>query len=315
MSSLQKKTVRYIIALFIIFSLNFLIPRIMPGDPVANLLGENYFVTQSTIEELTSRLGLDKPLFGQFLDYWKSILRLDLGYSYHFNQKVLTILLARMKWTLILLIPSILLGAFAGTFLGALSGWRKNNAPNKLTTAFFLTIYSTPPYFLGIICLFLFSFKLALFPLKGFYESGNFFDIILHLFLPILVMSAFSAARNYMIMRGSVIQEKGMLYVVYARAKGLHGDRVLFRHIFKNASLPVITLVALDFGFLLSGALFVEIVFSLNGMGTLIYDALLSRDYPALQGALLVITVMVVAANFLVDIIYRILDPRVKENR
>ncbi len=315
MSSLQKKTVRYLIALIIIFSLNFLIPRIMPGDPLANLLGEDFILSQSTVEELRSRLGLDKPFLGQFFDYWKSLLRLDLGYSYHFNQKVLTILMARMKWTLLLLIPSILLGAVAGTYLGALSGWRKNNLPNKLTTALFLALYSTPPYFLGIICLFLFSFQLALFPLKGFYGTGGLGDIFLHLFLPILVMSAFSASRNYLIMRGSVLQEKGKLYVTYARAKGLHGDRILFRQIFKNASLPVITLVALDFGFLLSGALFVEIVFSLNGMGTLIYDALLSRDYPVLQGSLLVITVMVVAANFLVDIIYRLLDPRVKEKR
>lgn len=314
MSPLQKKTIRYLIALFIIISLNFLIPRVMPGDPLANLLGENFILSQSTVDELRSRLGLDKPLPAQFFDYWKSVLRLDLGYSYHFNQRVLTIILARMKWTLLLLIPSIILGAVAGTFLGALSGWRRNNMPNKLTTAFFLSIYSTPPYFLGIICLFLFSFKLALFPLKGFYGTGGIGDILLHLFLPILVMSAFSASRNYMLMRGSVIQEKGKLYAVYARAKGLHGDRILFRHVFKNASLPVITLVALDFGFLLSGALFVEIVFSLNGMGTLIYDALLSRDYPVLQGSLLIIAGMVVAANYVVDVIYRIVDPRVKED-
>ncbi len=313
MSPLQKKVIRYLIALIIIFSLNFLIPRIMPGDPIANLLGENFIVTDSTIEELKSRLGLDKPLLDQFLDYWKNILRLDLGYSYYFNQKVLTLLLARLKWTMAFLIPSIILGALFGTLLGALSGWRRNNVPNKLTTMFFLSIYSAPPYFLGILFLFVFSFKLALFPLKGFYETGGIGDVLLHLFLPILVMSAFSASRNYMIMRGSIIQEKGKLYVVYARAKGLYGDRILYRHIFKNAALPVITLVALDFGFLLSGALFVEIVFSMNGMGTLIYDALLARDYPVLQGTLLIITVMVVAANFLVDVIYRIIDPRVRE--
>lgn len=313
MSPLQKKAIRYLIALLIIFSLNFLIPRIMPGDPITNLLGENFIVTESTLQALKSRLGLDKSLFDQFLDYWKNILRLDLGYSYLFNQKVLTILIARIKWTLLLLIPSILIGAVVGTFLGALSGWRKNNVPNKLTTALFLSLYSTPPYFLGILCLFLFSFKLALFPLKGFYGTGGLGDILLHLSLPILVMSAFAASRNYLIMRGGVIQERGKLYVLYARAKGLYGDRILLRHVSKNASLPVITLIALDFGFLLSGALFVEIVFSLNGMGTLIYDALLSRDYPVLQGALLVITLMVVAVNFLVDIIYRLLDPRVEE--
>ncbi|MDH5386675.1 MAG: ABC transporter permease, partial [Candidatus Aminicenantes bacterium] len=117
----------------------------------------------------------------------------------------------------------------------------------------------------------------------------------------------------YMIMRGSVIIEKEKLYVVYARAKGLLGDSILFRHIFKNAILPVLTLVALDFGFLLSGALFVEIIFSMNGMGTLIYEALLSRDYPVLQGCFLIITIMVIGANLIVDVLYSIIDPRVRE--
>ena len=137
-------------------------------------------------------------------------------------------------------------------------------------------------------------------------------DIAHHLFLPILVMTLFSLSRNYMIMRGSVLQEKNSLYAAFARAKGLYDDEVLFRHVFKNALLPIITLLALDFGFILSGALFVEIVFSMNGMGNLIYDALLSRDYPVLQGSFLIITLMVVSANLLADLLYSRLDPRVR---
>jgi peptide/nickel transport system permease protein len=125
-------------------------------------------------------------------------------------------------------------------------------------------------------------------------------------------MSLFSASRNYMIMRGSVIQEKQMLYAAYARAKGLYGYQILFRHVFKNAVLPIIALVALDFGFIFSGALFIEIVFSMHGMGNLIYDALLCRDYPVLQGSFLVITLMVVTANFLSDYVYTLVDPRVR---
>ena len=303
---------RHLIALFIIFTLNFIIPRAMPGDPITNLLGENFVASEDAIQELKSELGLDKPWHTQFIDYWKDIFSLRLGYSYHFNQKVLSIIFSRIKWTLALLVPSILLGAILGTLFGALSGWKKNNLVNKTTTRAFLAMYSSPPYFLGIILLYLFSFKWGLLPFKGFYETGTFFDILQHLFLPILIMSAFAASRNYMIMRGSVLIEKEQLYVVYARAKGLHGDSILFRHIFKNASLPVITLIALDFGFLLSGALFVEIVFSMNGMGTLIYEALLSRDYPVLQGCFLIITLMVIAANFIADVLYSYIDPRVR---
>jgi peptide/nickel transport system permease protein len=310
----KKKALRYLLALFIIFTLNFIIPRAMPGDPVTHLLGENFIVSESTIQELRQDLGLDKSLPAQYLDYWKDIFTLRLGYSYHFNQKVVTTIISRMKWTLALLLPSILLGAILGTLLGSLSGWRKNTWGNKSTTWAFLAVYSCPPYFLGIIFLYVFAFKWGIFPFKGFYETGTFLDVCQHLFLPVLIMSLFTASRNYMIMRGSVKIEKEKLYVVYARAKGLYGNAILFRHIFKNASLPVITLIALDFGFLLSGALFVEIVFSMNGMGTLIYEALLSRDYPVLQGCFLVITIMVVTANFMADILYSFIDPRVREN-
>ena len=182
-------------------------------------------------------------------------------------------------------------------------------------TTFFLWIYCTPPFFLSLIVLYVFAFKIGIFPLRGFYETGTFTDIAKHFFLPVLVLSLSLASRNYMIMRGSVIQEKGKLYILYARAKGLLNHSILFRHAFKNASLPLITLVALDIGFIISGALFVEIVFSMNGMGTLIFDALLARDYPVLQGIFLIITIMVVLANFLADIVYRIIDPRVSEQR
>lgn len=309
----KKKVFRYFIALFIIFTLNFIIPRAMPGDPITNLLGENFNASKDMIEELEIELGLDKSLPAQYIDYWKDIFTLRLGYSYHFNQKVVSVISARMKWTLALLLPSIILGAILGTLLGALSGWEKNTLSNKTTTWAFLAVYSTPPYFIGIIFLYLFAFKWGLFPFKGFYETGTVLDVMRHLFLPILIMSFFAASRNYMIMRGSVLIEKEKLYVLYARAKGIHGHSILFRHIFKNASLPVITLIALDFGFLLSGALFVEIVFSMNGMGTLIYDALLSRDYPVLQGCFLIITFMVIAANFIADILYNFMDPRVRD--
>ena len=312
MKPIWKKAARYGLAVFIIASLNFIIPRAMPGDPIANLLGEDFLVSERQIEELKSRLGLDKPPFIQYLSYWQDIFSLDFGYSYHYNMRVFELITSRMKWTLILVGPAIILGAIIGTFFGSLSGWHKNTVKNRITTAFFLAFYSSPPYFLSLIFLYLFSFKLELFPLKGFYSSGGVVDILHHLFLPTLILTLFTASRNYIIMRGSVLQEKTRLYVDYARAKGLIGNTILFRHIFKNASLPVITLIALDFGFILSGALFVEIIFSMNGMGTLIYDALMSRDYPVLQGAFLIITLMLIAANFTADLLYSVIDPRVR---
>ncbi len=312
MSFTAKKASRYIIAIVIIFSLNFIIPRSMPGDPLTNLLGEDVVLTDSSVAELRSEMGLDRSWSQQYLNYWWGILHLDLGYSFHLHSPVSKIIFSRMKWTLLLALPSLVLGAVLGTVLGALAGWRCKSRGVKMQTALFLSIYCTPPYFLSLLALYLLSFKFGLFPLKGFYSTGSAADIAHHLFLPIVVMTLFSLSRNYMIMRGSVLQEKSSLYVAYARAKGLYDYEILFRHIFKNALLPIITLLAMDFGFILSGALFIEIVFSLNGMGNLIYDALLSRDFPVLQGSFLVITIMVVLANLLADLLYSRLDPRVR---
>ena len=306
-----KKATRYAIALFLIISLNFFIPRSMPGDPLTNLLGEDISLTASSVQELRERMGLDRPLSQQFLDYWHDILRFDLGYSFHLHRNVSDLIYDRMKWTLLLSLPATILGAMLGTLLGARAGWR-SGALRRTQTGFIMAIYCAPPYFLSLIALYLLSYKLGLFPLKGFYSTGSALDIAHHLFLPSAMMTLFSLSRNYMIMKGSVLQEKGSLYATFARAKGLYDEQILFRHVFKNALLPIITLLALDFGFILSGALFIEIVFSMNGMGSLIYDALLSRDYPVLQGSFLIITIMVVSANLLADLVYSYLDPRVR---
>lgn len=312
MSLTGKKAIRYAIAIFLIISMNFAIPRSMPGDPLTNLLGEDVILTDSSVQELRSKMGLDKSWSQQYLDYWHGILKLDLGYSFHLHSQVSNLIFNRMKWTLLLAGPALILGTILGAHLGARAGWKSGSSVQKMQTAFFLAIYCTPPYFLSLIALYLLSFKFGLFPLKGFYSTGSAIDTAHHLFLPSTMMMLFSLSRNYMIMRGSVLQEKSSLYAAFARAKGLYDEEILFRHILKNALLPIITLLALDFGFILSGALFIEIVFSMNGMGSLIYDALLSRDYPVLQGSFLIITIMVVSANLLADLLYSHLDPRVR---
>lgn len=312
MGRLLRKATRYLLAVFLIATINFIVPRAMPGDPVLNLLGEDFLISETQVTELRAELGLDQPLFDQYVTYWQDVLRLELGYSYHFDERVTTLVAGRMGWTLLLVGPAILFGAVIGGFCGALAGWHAGRPPEKLATALSLMAYATPPYFLALMLLYVFAVKLEWFPLKGFYTTGTWADISKHLTLPVAALSLFSAARNFMIMRGSVLQEKVRLYVDYARAKGLLGASVLFKHVFRNASPPLVTLIALDFGFLFSGALFVEIIFSMNGMGTLIFDALMSRDYPVLQGSFLVIMFMVVAANFVADLIYGWVDPRVR---
>ncbi len=312
MSGIARKVIRYLASLVLIIILNFTIPRLMPGDPVKNLIGEDVYVSENVMEELRAELGLDRPLYEQLESFLSDLLHLDLGYSYHLHAPVAEILLDRMGWTLLFVGVSVVFGALLGSLPGALAGWRPEKRTCRITGLAFITLSCTPPYFLALLFLYFFSFRLGLFPSKGFYDSPEIWSILHHLFLPICVMSVFSASRNFLIMRGSVIQEKKQLYALYARAKGLNDTGILFRHVIKNASLPIITLLALDFGFLFSGALFIEIIFSLNGIGTLIYGAIMGKDYPLLQGAFLVIALTALLANMLADLLYALIDPRVR---
>lgn len=312
MSGIARKGTRYLASFILIIVINFTLPRLMPGDPVKNLIGEDVYVSEKVLEELRAELGLDKPLYEQFASFLSDLMHLDLGYSYHLHAPVAEILLDRLGWTLLFVGVSVVIGALLGSLLGAFAGWKPERRTSRITGLAFVVFSCTPPYFLALLSLYLFSFKLGLFPSKGFYDSPEIRSVLHHLFLPISVMSVFSASRNFLVMRGSIIQEKEQLYALYARAKGLKDTGILFRHVIKNASLPVITLLALDFGFLFSGALFIEIIFSLNGMGTLIYGAIMGKDYPLLQGAFLIIALTTLLANMLADLLYALIDPRVR---
>jgi peptide/nickel transport system permease protein len=180
-----------------------------------------------------------------------------------------------------------------------------------------LFVYSMPHYWLAMLFVLVFAFHLDLFPLSGICSAGSqgfqrLVDILVHMALPVSVLTSLNVSYNYLIMRGSVVQIMGEGFVLTARAKGLMERDVLFRHVLRNAMLPLVTVIALDFGFMVSGALLVEIVFSWGGMGTLVYDAVMARDYPLLHGSFLVIACCVLAANFIADVLYVVLDPRLR---
>jgi peptide/nickel transport system permease protein len=309
---LIRKASRYLVSAMLVISIVFLIPRIMPGDPVRNLVGEDVWLSPETLQELRSQMGLDLPLHEQFIRFLQDLSALNLGYSYHLHGQVLDILLGRVPWTLLLVGSSILLGAIIGIGIGAYTGWEPDTWWARIVSGSALGISSVPPYLLGLAFLTIFSFHLRLFPFKGLYDTPDPLSIIYHLTLPVAVLTLFYASRNLLIMRGSVISERGMLYPQCARALGIPGRRILRKHVAKNAMLPVLTLIALDFGFLFSGALFIEIVFSLQGMGSLVYDAILLRDIPILTGAFLMISFFVICANICVDLISVLIDPRVR---
>jgi len=293
----------------------------MPGDPFVSLLGEEvYYRSPDLVAELKAQYGLDRPLPDQYLSYLQNLAQGNFGYSIHYSQPVWDVIAYKIKWTFVLLIPSIILGAILGVAVGALAGWRHGSGMDTGITSWFLFLYSMPHYWLAMLFVLIFAFYLGYFPLSGITAGGlvgmeKLRDVIWHMALPVSVLTLFSAAYNFFIMRGSVVQVSGEGFVLTARAKGLSERAVLFRHVLRNAMLPLVTVIALDFGFMVSGTLLVEIVFSWGGMGTLIYDAVMARDYPLLHGCFLVIAACVLAANFMADALYAVLDPRISGER
>jgi len=311
---LRKKCIRYLCSFIVVLLIVFMIPRLMPGDPVISLVGDDVVLTQSVITELHANYGLDRPIYEQFFNYCYHLARLDLGYSYHMHASVLDLLISRIGWTLLYVGIAVILGSILGIVLGLFAGWRSDSALSKFFSGLALIISSTPPYLLGLFFLVIFVYHLGWFPFKGLYDTFTITSIAHHIALPVIMLTLFYASRNLLIMRGTTIAEKNLLYPQFVKALGIPDSDILNRHVRRNAILPLITLFALDFGFLISGALFIEIVFSLNGMGSLIYDAIQLRDYPVLTSSFLIISILVIIANIIADLLILIYDPRVRGN-
>nr|WP_319538708.1 ABC transporter permease [uncultured Methanospirillum sp.] len=284
----------------------------MPGDPVISLVGDDVVLTQSVIINLHTQYGLDRPIYEQFFNYCFHLAILDLGYSYHMHGFVLDLIISRVGWTLLYVGIAVILGSILGIVLGSNAGWRTDTLRSKVLSGFALVISSTPPYLLGLFFLVIFVYHLGWFPFKGLYDTFTITSIAHHIALPVIVLTLFYASRNLLIMRGTTIAEKNLLYPQFVRALGIPNSDILTRHVRRNAILPLITILALDFGFLISGSLFIEIVFSLNGMGSLIYDAIQMRDYPVLTSSFLIISILVIIANIIADILIFIYDPRAR---
>ncbi len=288
-----------------------------------HLLGEEGYLqinnqTPQEMEKLKAGYGLDKPLYKQYTAFLANTMKADLGWSYHYSRPVFQVILFRLKWTLILLVPSIIISTLLGAWLGIVSGWRSGQKTDRILTPFFLVIYAVPTYGLGLLFLLVFGFYAGLFPLGGMAGDNlsgiaGFVDILRYMALPMAVLVCHNTAYNYPIMRGAVMEIKAEDYMLTAISKGLKERQILFYHVLKNALPPYATVVALNFGIMAGGALLVEVVFSWQGMGTLIYDALLSRDYPLLSGSLLILTLCVILANAASDLFNAAVDPRIRD--
>jgi peptide/nickel transport system permease protein len=309
-----------LITVLIVLVINFVLFRILPGDPVRAVIGRNVRISPEVQQALRVQFGLDKPVFpDQFLDTLGQWAHGNLGISWSQRQPVKDILLAKLWNTLLLVGLGQILSILLGVVLGLLAGWKRKTAVDVGALTFSLIAWATPTFWLGIILLAAGSTWLGL-PTGGIVSPANVGkplyavipDVAHHLILPTLTLTILYLGEYMLIMRSSILEVLSEDYILTAKAKGMSHWQVLMRHALKNAMLPIVTLIALNLGFTVSGAIYIEAVFSYDGLGKLFQDALTKQDYPLLQGAFLLLAVSVILANMIADVLYTTLDPRVK---
>jgi peptide/nickel transport system permease protein len=301
---------------------NFFLFRVLPGDP-ARTLGRGRFSTPEQLEEFNRTYGLDQPLPQQFLTFLQNTLTGDLGVSLRYRVPVSDLIIDRMWPTLLLVGTSTLLATLIGVWLGVVEAWRRGSAFDKVSTGTSLTLYSMPEWWLGLMLIAIFAVGFGpipgLFPTGGLYSTdvdptslAGVLDVAWHLTLPVVTLTLAYLADYSLIMRSSLLDEIGEDYLTTARAKGLRDIQVRNRHAVRNALLPTTTLIALGIGFVVTGAITVETVFSIPGLGLLSVEALSVPDYWVLQGTFLVAAAAVIVANLAANLVYGLLDPRVR---
>ncbi len=288
----------------------FLIINMAPGDPAAILAGTDMADSMDAIRE---QLGLDKPAAERFLLWFGNVLRGDLGDSYFMGQSVADAIRQRLPVTLSLATVSLVMAALIGVPLGLLASLKPNSAGDTGVMGVSLIGLSTPEFFLGFILIYLFALKIPVFEVGGYVPfADGWREWLRHLILPSFSLGFIWAAFIARVTRSSMLEALNQDYVMTARAKGQRERVVVLRHAFRNAALPLITALGMVFALLLTGAFITEVLFRIPGAGSLIVNAIKRRDYPVVQGALLVFSTAVLLVNLLVDILYGIMDPRVK---
>ncbi len=299
--------------------LNFILINLAPGDAVEILAGEAGAANPEYMEDLRAKYGLDQPLYVQLVYYLKNLLQLDLGFSFRHNTDVSALVLERMPATMILMGATIALSFILGTILGVVAAKNVFKLKDRLISVFILVAYSIPLFWLGLMLIVLFSVKLGWLPSSGMESiTANHegieraIDITMHLILPTVTLSLFYVAVYTRLMRASMLEVYNQDYVRAARARGLSENVIAFKHVLRNAMLPMVTMVGMQLGSLLGGSLIIETVFAWPGLGRLAFDAITQRDFNLLMGILLFSSIFVVVLNILLDVVYTFLDPRIE---
>lgn len=282
----------------------FIMLRIIPGSPVLVMLGEHY--DQETIERLTELMGLDQPLLVQFFDYVKGALMGDLGISYRYQRPVADMIMDALPYTVKLAVMAALFAWVMGLVSGIIAAVNNNNFIDRLFMGVSLLGVSMPIFMTSLVLQYIFSFKLGILPMT---EDGSMVSMI----LPAIALGWNSAGSVARMTRSSLIEVMQADYIDTAKAKGLLRGAVILKHALRNSLLPVVTMMALQLSSMLSGAVITESVFAIPGIGRLATEAISNRDMPVLQGTVLFTTVIVIAGNLLADMLYSVLDPRIRK--
>ncbi|MFT4267263.1 MAG: ABC transporter permease [Xenophilus sp.] len=323
MNALRPAASRLLQALLLVLAvvvLNFALVHAAPGDPVETIAGASGGMSEEVKAQLRQSYGLDRPLPVQLAVYLGRVARLDLGYSYFFNLPVTGLIAERIPATLLLVLSSVLCAFLAGTSLGVLAARRPNGLLSQTITVLSLVGFAAPVFWTGMMLMILFASVWPILPvseMRSVDSDGKglagVVDVLWHLVLPMVTLSLVYLAQYSRLARASMLEVLGADFIRTARAKGLADRVVLYKHALRNAILPVITILGLQFGNVLAGAILVETVFNWPGLGRLAFESVLRRDYPTILGVLLLSAVVVLVMNLLTDLCYRLVDPRIQK--
>ena len=312
-----KRSVQAIPLIFGVIILNFTLIHLAPGDIGLTMAGED--AAPEYVEALRTKFGLDKPIHEQLMIYISNILKGDFGYSFANRQPVVKVILERVPATVLLISCSMLFSISIGILLGVNASKSPYSRADNATTVGSLLGFSIPNFWLGIMLMLVFSLTLGIFPVQGMYTVGvemsgieRLIDIARHLVLPALVLGTAKTARYARMTRATMLEVLDQDYIITARAKGCNGRLVLFDHALKNALLPVVTMIGLNLGSIITGATLTETVFAWPGIGRLMKDSIFRRDYPVLMGLFIMVSISIIIATILTDILYAYLDPRIR---
>ena len=305
---------RLLATILVLLGVSFIVftaVQLAPGDVARTVLG--YSATADSVEALRRELGLDRPVIIQYASWLWAALQGDLGRSVALGEPVAAIIADKMGASLILMAASFLLAAGGGLLLAAIAGGAHRSLADRLVVVFSLVLASLPPYWLAIVLIYVFSLQLRLFPVSGMYNlanPGGFVDLLHHLVLPAVATAASSLAVVARVTRGAFIDAMQEAYVFAARARGLGRARIVYVEALRNVLPTYVNIAGLQIGYLFGSAIFSEIVFNWPGIGLQLYQAIIARDFPLVQGCVLVIAAVFVFGNLLADIVVRALDPR-----